>query len=56
MEWDVEKLLLAAAEALHERVGTSKGMVWCMDVIQKSFMRRRMTPGWAYQTTEKSCD
>ena len=49
---EVEKLLLAAAEALHERVGTSKGMVWCMDVIQKSFMRRRMTPGWRIKRPE----
>ena len=41
---DEEKLLQAAAEALYERLGSSKGMVWCMDVIQKSFVRH-MAPG-----------
>ena len=39
---DEKKLLQAAAEALHERVGSSKGMVWCLDVVQKSFMRRHV--------------
>ena len=42
---DEEKLLQAAAEALHRLVGSSKGMVWCMDVIQKSFMWRHVGPG-----------
>ena len=37
-----KKLLQAAAEALHERVGSSKGMVWCLNVIQKSLMRRHV--------------
>ena len=41
---DEEKLLQAAAEALLERVGSAKGMVWCMDVIQKSFMQRKRYP------------
>ena len=41
---DEEKLLHAAAEALHERMGSSKGMGWCMDVIQKSFMQRKKCP------------
>ena len=49
---DEEKLLQAAAEALHERVGSLKGMVWCMDVIQKSFMRRHMAPGWRIERSE----
>ena len=39
-----EKLLQAAAEALHERLGSSKGMVWCMDVIQKSNVQH-LAPG-----------
>ena len=42
---DEEKLLQAAAGALHKRVGSSKGMAWCMDVIQKSFMWRHVAPG-----------
>ena len=42
---DEEKLLQAAAEALHRRVGSSKGMVWCMDIIQKSFMWQYVGPG-----------
>ena len=41
---DEEKLLQAAAEALYEHLGSSKGMVWCMDVIQKSFVQH-MAPG-----------
>ena len=41
---DEERLLQAAAEALHERVGSSKGMGWCMDVVQKSFMQRKRCP------------
>ena len=36
---DEEKLLQAAAEALYERLGISKGLVWCMNVIQKSFVQ-----------------
>lgn len=41
---DEEKLLQAAAEALHERAGSSKGMDWCMGVIQKSFLQRKRCP------------
>ena len=36
-----EKLLQAAAEYLYERMGSSKGMDWCINILQKSFMRRK---------------